>query len=107
MSTRGLSTGPPTAVNWLLMSAEVPLKRTQLSLVVAALILATALNAQTPPASSTSAQVAVIQAEIQSQSDAWNRGDIPAFMETYENSPDTTFIGATVRKGYDTILQRY
>jgi ketosteroid isomerase-like protein len=28
-------------------------------------------------------------------------------METYENSPDTTFVGLTVRKGYDTILQRY
>jgi ketosteroid isomerase-like protein len=28
-------------------------------------------------------------------------------MQTYENSPDTTFVGATVRKGYDTILQRY
>jgi uncharacterized protein (TIGR02246 family) len=50
---------------------------------------------------------AAIRAAIQTQADAWNRADIPAFMQTYENSPDTTFIGATVRKGYEPILQRY
>jgi ketosteroid isomerase-like protein len=33
--------------------------------------------------------------------------DIPAFMQTYENSPETTFIGATLRKGYGPILERY
>ncbi len=26
---------------------------------------------------------------------------------TYENSPETTFIGSTVRKGYGPILERY
>jgi ketosteroid isomerase-like protein len=65
------------------------------------------LAAQTQPAPAVPPQSAVIMAAIQSQADAWNRGDIPAFMETYENSPDTTFVGATVRKGYETILQRY
>lgn len=52
-------------------------------------------------------QASVIEREIAKQVDAWNRGDIPGFMETYENSPETTFIGAKIRKGYDTILQRY
>jgi ketosteroid isomerase-like protein len=41
------------------------------------------------------------------QAAAWNRADIPAFMQTYENSPDTTFIGASSRKGYGPILERY
>ena len=50
---------------------------------------------------------AQIQAAIQAQTDAWNRADIPAFMQTYEDSPDTTFIGLTLRKGYEPILQRY
>ena len=81
------------------------MKRFALLLVVAAPLLAATLAAQTSPA--VPAQSAVILAVIQSQADAWNRGDIPAFMETYENSPDTTFVGLTVRKGYDTILQRY
>jgi uncharacterized protein (TIGR02246 family) len=38
---------------------------------------------------------------------AWNRGDIPAFMSGYENSPDTTFVGAEVSKGYAAVLERY
>jgi len=50
---------------------------------------------------------AAIRAVIAAQVAAWNRADIPAFMQTYENSPETTFIGATVRKGYGPILERY
>ena len=50
---------------------------------------------------------AAIRAAIAAQADAWNRADIPAFMQTYENSPDTTFIGVTLRKGYGPILERY
>ena len=48
-----------------------------------------------------------IRAAMEAQTAAWNRADIPAFMQTYENSPDTTFIGATLRKGYGPILERY
>ena len=48
-----------------------------------------------------------IRAAIKAQSEAWNRADIPAFMQAYEDSPDTTFIGLTLRKGYQPILQRY
>ncbi|MGA9584193.1 MAG: nuclear transport factor 2 family protein [Terracidiphilus sp.] len=48
-----------------------------------------------------------IRAAIQAQTDAWNRADIPAFMQAYEDSPDTTFIGLTLRKGYKPIRERY
>ena len=48
-----------------------------------------------------------IRAAMEAQTAAWNRADIPAFMQTYENSADTTFIGATLRKGYGPILERY
>jgi ketosteroid isomerase-like protein len=48
-----------------------------------------------------------IRAAIAAQADAWNRADIPTFMQTYENSADTTFIGARLRKGYGPILERY
>jgi ketosteroid isomerase-like protein len=41
------------------------------------------------------------------QTAAWNHGDIPGFMQAYEDSPETTFIGATLRKGYRPILERY
>jgi uncharacterized protein (TIGR02246 family) len=50
---------------------------------------------------------AEIRSVIAAQVAAWNRADIPAFMQTYENSPETTFIGSAVRKGYEPILERY
>ena len=66
------------------------------------------LSAQATPAP---LQVAndesAIRAAISAQAAAWNRGDIPAFMEAYEDTPDTTFIGATLRKGFEPILERY
>jgi ketosteroid isomerase-like protein len=48
-----------------------------------------------------------IRAAMAAQTAAWNHGNITAFMEPYENSPETTFIGSTVRKGYGPILDRY
>ena len=48
-----------------------------------------------------------IEAAISTQAAAWNRADIPAFMQIYEDSPETTFIGAKLRKGYGPILERY
>ena len=73
------------------------------------LVLATAIPAHGAPAPSAAPQVEVesIRAAIAAQAAAWNRADIPAFMQIYENSPDTTFIGATLRKGYGPILERY
>ena len=48
-----------------------------------------------------------IRAAVQQQVEAWNRGDIAAFMQVYEKSQETTFIGANIGKGYDRILERY
>ena len=50
---------------------------------------------------------AAIRAVITAQTEAWNRADIPAFMEAYEHSPETTFIGSNIGKGYEKILERY
>ncbi len=41
------------------------------------------------------------------QEKAWNRGDIEAFVSAYENSPDITFVGKEVSRGYDGVLARY
>jgi uncharacterized protein (TIGR02246 family) len=48
-----------------------------------------------------------IRAALTAQTEAWNRGDIDEFMKVYEDSPDTTFIGAAIGKGYRPILERY
>jgi len=50
---------------------------------------------------------AAIRAAITAQAAAWNRGDIPEFMKAYDDSPDTTFIGLTRRKGFQPIQERY
>ena len=44
---------------------------------------------------------------LSTQQNAWNHGNIPAFMRGYADSPDTTFIGKTIEHGYATILARY
>lgn len=49
----------------------------------------------------------VIKSAMAAQAEAWNRGDIPAFMQEYDNSAETTFVGTEVRKGYGPILERY
>jgi len=49
-----------------------------------------------------------IQGVLSAQQAAWNRGDIPAFVEGYWHSPEVTFSGSngTVR-GFDGLLARY
>jgi ketosteroid isomerase-like protein len=50
-----------------------------------------------------------IRAVLTSQQAAWNRGDIPAFLESgYWNSPELTFAGSDgIVRGYDGLLERY
>src|SRR5260370_20404835 len=38
---------------------------------------------------------------------AWNRGDIPAFMDGYDKSESTTFVSTTVTKGHAQVLAGY
>jgi len=49
-----------------------------------------------------------IQAVLDSQVAAWNRGDIEAFMDGYERSEKTVFVGGdNVTRGWQTVLDRY
>lgn len=42
------------------------------------------------------------------QAEAWNRGDLGAFMAGYWKSPALTFVGADgVQHGFDEVLARY
>jgi ketosteroid isomerase-like protein len=66
------------------------------------------LSAQAAPAiPQVPSDVAEIRAAISAQTEAWNHADISTFMQAYEDSPDTTFIGATLGKGYQPIRERY
>jgi|ERR1700722_9787926 ketosteroid isomerase-like protein len=85
------------------------MKRACLALLTA-LLLFPALHAQVAPfvpAPAGDPDRVAIETLMATQTNAWNRADIPAFMQVYENSPETTFIGLTLRRGYQTILDRY
>lgn len=77
------------------------------ALIVCLAVIAAVLSSVSGAQNAASTDEAQIRAVIKAQTEAWNRADIPAFMQSYEDSPDTTFIGMTVRKGYQPILQRY
>jgi ketosteroid isomerase-like protein len=49
-----------------------------------------------------------IHAVLDAQVEAWNRGDVEAFMQGYRNSPSTSFVTATgILRGWETVLARY
>jgi len=49
-----------------------------------------------------------IQAVLDAQVAAWNRGDIEAYMDGYDRSADTVFVsGDRVTRGWQTVLERY
>jgi uncharacterized protein (TIGR02246 family) len=70
----------------------------------AVLVVALALAAPLPGPPVPAAVRAVLDAQVE----AWNRGDIEAFMVGYWRSPDLVFCsGDTVTKGWDETLGRY
>ena len=80
------------------------MRRLLLALVTLCVALPIAAQAPAPPSDP---DRKAIEAAMNSQVAAWNHADIPAFMQIYENSPDTTFIGARIAKGFTPILERY
>ena len=44
---------------------------------------------------------------LDAQAAAWNRGDLEAFVDTYENSPKITFLGKALSHGRAEVLARY
>ena len=51
---------------------------------------------------------AAIRAVLDAQRDAWNRGDIEGYMDGYDRSPETEFVGGdSISRGWQTVLDRY
>lgn len=45
---------------------------------------------------------------LEEQVAAWNRGDIAGFMQTYDNSPNVTFVGGRgLTRGWQPVMERY
>ena len=89
---------------------EKPMK----PLLVAALIILTSGLSLAEPLTTPQANkknqkdTAAIQAVLDMQRDAWNRGDIEDYMSGYAQSKDTVFIsGDSLTRGWQTVLERY
>ncbi|MEZ5400785.1 MAG: nuclear transport factor 2 family protein [Bryobacteraceae bacterium] len=63
------------------------------------LAVAVCLSAKTPEQE--------IRETLARQQQDWNRGDVEAFMAAYDNSPATTFLGASLTRGYGPVLENY
>jgi beta-aspartyl-peptidase (threonine type) len=51
---------------------------------------------------------AAIEAVLQDQQAAWNRGDVDAFLTGYWRSPELTFSGSSgITRGWDGVRERY
>jgi uncharacterized protein (TIGR02246 family) len=59
------------------------------------------------PAMAATDDAAAIRQVLADQQAAWNHSDVDTFMHGYKDAPDTTFVGSTVRKGYQAILASY
>lgn len=73
-------------------------------------LCATAVTAGAPPAAAddAAASAAAVRAVLDAQVEAWNRGDLEAFMAGYWRSPDLVFqSGSTVTRGWQATLERY
>lgn len=72
----------------------------------AALALATHAQAQSAPAQA--ADQASIAEVLQTSAKDWSRGNLPAFMRSYENAPDTAFVTPDgLIKGYAALQAHY
>ena len=71
-------------------------------------MLASHLSAESTAAASDEAAQKEINAVFETQTAAWNRGDIPEFMKAYHNAPDTEFVGSGgIKRGYNEVMERY
>src|SRR5205807_2856979 len=51
---------------------------------------------------------AAIRAVLEAQAAAWNRGDLEGYMDGYDRSNNTEFVGGdTITRGWQTVLDRY
>lgn len=71
-------------------------------------VLALAAWAFLPAVCHASGPEAEIRAVLAAQEAAWNRADVPAFMEGYEKSEELTFSGTGgVTRGWQNVFERY
>ncbi len=77
------------------------------TLILIAMIATLPIGAQPGPKQDPKTEAA-IRAVLDAQRDAWNRGDLEGYMDGYDRSPNTEFVGGdTITRGWQTVLDRY
>jgi ketosteroid isomerase-like protein len=80
----------------------------RLVVIVGMLVLSFALASKVPLVASEAGEQAQIRTLLQTQTEAWNRGDIDGFMAGYWKSEETAFVGANgITRGWQALLARY
>jgi ketosteroid isomerase-like protein len=76
---------------------------------VAVLLLASSVFVSTITAQTANAKTeATIRAVLDAQAAAWNRGDIEGYMDGYDRSPNTEFVGGdSITRGWQQVLDQY
>src|SRR5262245_30962846 len=60
------------------------------------------------PRTFTAADRAAVEAVLRAQEEAWNRGDLDAYMAGYARTPELVFTsGGNVRRGWDETAKKY
>ena len=94
------------------MAIKIWLRRTQAAKFAAAIVFAILMlsvsTAAVPQPKSNSTNEAAIRAVLEAQAAAWNRGDIDGYMDGYDRSPKTEFVGGdSITRGWQEVLDRY
>ena len=72
---------------------------------IAAVLTTPRTFAQSKPNPTSEAAIRVV---LDAQAGAWNRGDIEGYMDGYDHSPNTEFVGGdSITRGWEEVLDRY
>ncbi|HEU4636978.1 MAG TPA: nuclear transport factor 2 family protein [Edaphobacter sp.] len=81
--------------------------RLRLALCFVAIALAIPAESQHQSLSTVPQQQLDVIKVLLAQEEAWNRGDLEAFAQTYKDSPDTVLISGAVNHGFAGLLDAY
>src|SRR4030095_15850616 len=72
------------------------------------MLLCLSTGAIAQPSNKSGKAEAAIRAVLDAQAAAWNRGDVEAYMDGYDRSPRTEFVGGdSITRGWQEVLDRY
>ena len=84
------------------------MKRTLFYLLLAIVLVFNIVSLSTAQTNADAKTTQAIQAVLNAQRDAWNKGDIEGYMDGYDRSDNTVFVsGDSVNHGWKTVLERY